>query len=249
MKLRYITCSDPRENISVPSILNFAERYPMVELGIQAHPGPMSYNGRRNAWFKQIVYICSQMSIQPNIALHINYEWCDCMCHGVIPLEIIDFINARNKITNTPVIKRIQLNIGDRTNIFNPEELAKLIKQQNDQEFILPYNEKVAPQIEQLKSTGAKFSLLFDASYGAGIEPKKWQSPAYKDIPNGYAGGLGPGNIAKNLNKINKVVPENYETWIDAEGRLRDTYTTFSFSLNLAERYVQEALAWQKIKG
>ena len=191
MKLKYITCSDPQENISVPSILNFAERYPMVELGIQAQPGPMSYDGRRNAWFKQIVYVCSQMSIQPNIALHINYEWCDCMCHDVIPLEIAEFIQARNKLTGEPVIKRIQLNIGDRTNIFNPDALAKLIKRQKDQEFILPYNEKVAPLIKQLKPTGAKFLLLFDTSYGAGIEPESWQPPVYKDIPTGYAGGSG----------------------------------------------------------
>ena len=248
MKLRYITCSDPRENISVPSILNFAEKYPMVELGIQAHSGPMSYNGPRNSWFKQIVYVCSQMPIQPNIALHINYEWCDCMCRGIIPLEISDFVHARNKFTDAPVIKRIQLNIGDKTCLFNPDELAKLIKRQNDQEFILPYNKKVAPQIEQLKSTGAKFSLLFDGSYGAGIEPEKWQSPVYEDIPNGYAGGLGPGNVAKNLDKINNVVPKNYETWIDAEGRLRDEYATFSFSLNLAEKYIKEAIAWQRTK-
>lgn len=246
MKLKYITCSDPREDTSVRSILNFVEKYPISELGVQAHPGPMSYKGRRRGWFNQIMFLCEQMSKQPNIALHINYEWCDCMCQGIIPYEIDKWIHANNEISGEPIIKRIQLNIGDKTDFMNPEKLSELIKHHDKQEFILPYNPKVARQIESLKRTGAKFSLLFDGSYGAGISPEKWEKPVYEDIPNGYAGGLGPGNIAINLNKINKLLPKDYETWIDAEGRLRDTYETYSFSLGLAERYVQEAIKWQK---
>lgn len=246
MKLRYITCSDPRENISVPSILKFAAEYPMIEIGVQAHPGPMSYHDRRNTWFNQIVWTSQGMSTPPNIALHMNYEWCDCMCRGIIPLEAEKWLHARNEITGKPVIQRIQLNIGDSTYLFNAEKLSELINQHSDQEFILPWNQKVARQIQQLKETGAKFSLLFDASYGAGIEPDKWRKPVYNDIPNGYAGGLGPGNIARNLNKINKILPKEYETWIDAEGRLRDIYDTCSFSLNLAEKYVQEVISWQQ---
>lgn len=244
MKLRYITCSDPREDLSVISLLNFTEKYPISELGVQAHPGPMSYKGRRYGWFNQMIFSCSNMPTPPNIALHINYEWCDCMCRGTVPIELQRWIDARNEITKDPVIKRIQLNIGDNTWSFDPVKLANLIQEHKDQEFIFPYNQRVALQIEQLKATGAKFSLLFDGSYGAGISPDKWQKPVYEDVPNGYAGGLGPGNVAIQLNKINKILPHDYETWIDAEGRLRDIYDTQSFSLGLAERYMQEAIKW-----
>ena len=245
MQLRYITCSDPREDLSVYSLINFTTKYPISELGVQAHPGPMSYKGRRNGWFNQMVFTASNMPTPPNIALHINYEWCDCMCRGVVPIEIQNWINARNEITKEHVIKRIQLNIGDNTHSFEPEKLAKLIQEHADQEFILPYNQHVAPEIARLKATGAKFSLLFDGSYGAGISPEKWGKPVYDDVPNGYAGGLGPGNVAIQLNKINKVLPADYKTWIDAEGRLRDIYDTQSFSLGLAERYIYEALKWR----
>ena len=244
MKLRYITCSDPREDIPVESMLNFTEKYPIAEIGVQAHPGPMSFNEHRHRWFNQIVNNAQNMPTPPNIALHINYTWCDYMCEGLVPYELDWWLRITNSYTNKPVIKRIQLNIGDYSDKFDIKKLTALMEKHKNQEFIFPWNKGVAKKIEMLKQTGAKFSLLFDGSYGAGIEPNAWYAPVYKDVPNGYAGGLGPDNVAKNLDKINEILPKNYETWIDAEGKLRDKQTTGSFTLELAEKYLQNALAW-----
>ena len=118
------------------------------------------------------------------------------------------------------------------------------MKHHPKQEFIFPWNEHTAKKIEMLKQTGTKFSILFDGSYGAGIEPDSWKKPVYEDVPNGYAGGLGPENVAKNLDKINAILPENYTTWIDAEGKLRNRETTGSFTLELADKYVKNTLVW-----
>lgn len=244
MKLRYITCSDPREDIPVESMLNFTAQYPISEIGVQAHPGPMSFDRGRNKWFGEIIKKAQDMQNPPNIALHINYLWCDFMCEGLVPNELDWWLRVPNIYTGLPIIKRIQLNIGDYSNKFDEKKLATLINRHQKQEFIFPWNKHTAKNIEKLKKTGAKFSLLFDGSYGAGIEPCAWYTPVYNDIPNGYAGGLGPDNVAKNLDKINAILPRNYETWIDAEGKLRDRCTTGSFTLELAEKYLQNALAW-----
>ena len=244
MKLRYITCSDPRENISTESLLNFATKYPIAEFGIQAHPGPMSQGYGRNVWFNQIIKQAENISNPPNIALHVNYHWCDYMCSGFVPYELDWWLRVTNSYTNQPVIKRIQLNIGDYTTEFDAKKLADLIKKHPNQEFIFPWNTRVADKIDLLKNTGAKFSLLFDTSYGAGISPTNWTKPVYKDVPNGYAGGLGPDNVATNLDKISQILPQDYATWIDAEGKLRDPKTTRSFTLEKAEKYLQNALAW-----
>lgn len=244
MKLRYITCSDPREDIPVESLLNFTAKYPIAEIGVQAHRGPMSFEKGRNKWFGEIMKKAQNMPTPPNIALHINYTWCDYMCEGLVPNELDWWLRVPNTFSGQPVIKRIQLNIGDLTNSFDANKLSVLINRHPKQEFIFPWNERTARKIEKLKETGAKFSLLFDGSYGAGIEPNTWYAPVYKNIPNGYAGGLGPDNVAKNLDKINAILPQGYETWIDAEGKLRDRHTTGSFTLELAEKYLQNALAW-----
>ncbi len=244
MNLRYITCSDPREDIPAESLLNFTNQYPIAEIGVQAHLDSMISWRPRNIWFNQIVALSKNMPTPPNIALHINYQWCDCMCEGLVPHEVKRWLSESNVYTKQPVIKRVQLNVGDYTHCFSPKGLAKLIAAYPNQEFIFPWNEKVAPQIGQLKKTGARFSLLFDGSYGEGIEPESWRAPVYNDIPHGYAGGLGPNNVAENLDKINAVLPPDYTTWIDAEGKLRDRRTTGSFTLELAEKYMQNAMNW-----
>ncbi len=239
-----MTVSDPREDISVESLLNIAEKYPLVEFGIQAHPYAMSRGQARNIWFDKIVKTFQNMPKQPNLALHINYDWCNYICTGIIPHELDWWLRVPNAYTDLPVIHRIQLNIGDFAYDFDAKKLAYLIAAHPNQEFILPFNNGTKYKAEKLKQTGAKFSLLFDDSYGAGITPNKWNAPVYEDIPHGYAGGLGPDNIAQNLDKINSVLPENYETWIDAEEKLRDRKTTRVFTINLAEKYLQNALGW-----
>ena len=244
MKLRFITCSDPRENIPVESILNFATKYPISEIGLGAYPASMLFNKYYHIWFDKIIRNAQNMPTPPNIALHINHSWCDQMCKGVIPHELDWYLQVTNVHTKQPVIKRIQLNTTDYSRKFDPKGLVALISQQKDQEFILLWNERMTREIGILKQTGAKFSLLFDGSNGTGIEPNAWHTPTYNDIPNGYAGGLGPDNITKNLDKINAILPKNRPTWIDAKGKLCDKETTFSFTLELAEEYVKNTLAW-----
>ncbi|MFQ6703913.1 MAG: hypothetical protein ACLRFP_02410 [Alphaproteobacteria bacterium] len=41
MKLKYITCSDPREHNSIKSIMELA-RMPNAEIAVQCHPSKMS---------------------------------------------------------------------------------------------------------------------------------------------------------------------------------------------------------------
>lgn len=245
MDLQYITCSDPRSDIPVQSMINFAMKYPLVEFGVQAHPGPMSYGHSRNIWFNKFVELSKNMNVQPNIALHINYQWCDSMCDGVVPEQLSNWLNMVNVHSGKNVVQRIQLNIGDGTRCFDAQKIADLIKKFPNQKFIFPWNNITAKSIDALKQTDAKFLLLFDGSYGAGICPTKWTGPVYNDVPNGYAGGLGPKNVAENLDKINDILPSDYQTWIDAEGKLRDRYTTGAFSLDLAEKYVKNAMCWK----
>ena len=151
MKLRYITCSDPREDIPVESLLNFTEKYPIAEIGVQAHPGPMSFDRARNKWFGEIIKKAQNMPTPPNIALHINYHWCDHMCEGFIPNELDWWLRVPNAYTGQPVVKRIQLNIGDYTNKFDVKKLNELMNQHKKQEFIFPWNNRVANKIETLK--------------------------------------------------------------------------------------------------
>ena len=61
---------------------------------------------------------------------------------------------------------------------------------------------------------------LYDLSGGAGIVPDSWpvQVPG---IYSGYAGGLGPGNVLAEVERINKSAREDGLAWIDMETKVR----------------------------
>jgi len=61
-------------------------------------------------------------------------------------------------------------------------------------------------------------ALLIDASGGRGISPKVWQHPTTHK-PVGFAGGLGPDNMAFELQRIALIANDPW--WVDMEGKLR----------------------------
>lgn len=244
MNLKYITCSDPREGVKLDDLKQLTQISPKVEIGMQSHPSTMTRGMDRHAWFNKFVEWAEHQTSPVNIAMHVNYQWCDAMCSGKIPIEIARWMHLRNKNTGAPLIKRWQLNIGDSTKNFNADEVAKLIEAFPENNFILPYNAKVADKIKQLYKTQATFALLYDSSYGYGISPEKWDAPVYTDVPMGYAGGLSQANIAGHLEKISKVLPPHYTTWIDAEGQLMKPNTR-TWDMERVFGYVKNALVWE----
>lgn len=244
MNLRFITCSDARENLSPVQVVDLLKISPLAELGVQAHAPRMSYGEPRYTWMQRVCEVAKISRTPVNIAIHVNFTWCNDICVGIVPSEINSLLRHKNSYTFQPVVSRIQLNIDENTKMFDAEKLAKIIKGWKKFEVILPFNKITKPHIEELKKTGAQFSLLFDGSYGAGILPEKWDKPAYNDIAFGYAGGLSPDNVKENLDKISQILPTNYDTWIDAEGQLRDRYGAMDISL--ARDYLNNALDWYK---
>ncbi len=245
MQLKYITCSDPRENVSYINLYFLSMLSPKVEFGIQAHPSAMAEGLPRNQWFN---YILKRKNDRFNLALHINYQWCDDICSGIIPPEILQWLNTYKLSNQGPMIKRIQLNIGDRTvKTLDVPKLAKVIQSFPDREFIFPYNVRTKDVIEKLNNTGVSFSLLYDSSYGRGICPNAWDGPVYENHVQGYAGGLCGENIKQNLKKISEKLPENYETWIDAEGKLMAPGTRH-MDFNRARNYILGALEFEQTR-
>ena len=245
MIIKYITCSDPHEDVSHSDVLRLLRYAPQVEIGMQALPASMSTGKPRNKWFNGLLQLVQNIDMRLNVAVHVNYQWCDEICSGKIPGEIQQWMGMRRAFERTPVIKRWQLNIGDNTKNWDTRAVAKLISDHPEHEFIFPYNDTVRNKIDELNKTGVPFSLLYDSSYGYGKLPEQWNPPVYDNHMMGYAGGLSPENIAENLDKIAQQVPENYRMWIDAEGRLMRPGTR-EFDPQRALTYIKNTLAWNK---
>lgn len=79
---------------------------------------------------------------------------------------------------------------------------------------------------------------LFDLSHGGGVLPAKWPEPFDDEPMHGYAGGLGPHNLADELPKILKVAGKT-DVWIDMETMVR---TEGQFDLKKCRQCVEIAL-------
>lgn len=75
---------------------------------------------------------------------------------------------------------------------------------------------------ELWQPSGRRFACsgLFDRSHGAGVLPGEWPQ-ASTDIPCGWAGGLGPQNLAEEIPKITAKAWAAQNFWIDMETWVR----------------------------
>lgn len=71
--------------------------------------------------------------------------------------------------------------------------------------------------------------VLFDASGGRGLERQDWPTHLV-GWDCGYAGGLGPDNLRRELPRI-AAAAGPYPFWIDMESKLRDENDRFSIGL------------------
>ncbi len=242
MKLKYITCSDPRNYNSIYDLFDLWDIDPRVEIAVQMHPGKVSPDTERYKWIEHIVHDLYGFP-RKNFAIHVNNDWCDDICNGKIPDALKPLFDAYSYRLQ-PIAKRIQLNMPQKTaENFNPQKLNKVIKYYDDKEFIIQYKPITVNAVQQLHKIGANFSLLFDASGGRGESPKSWQKPVYPYFhPQGYSGGMSPENVADNLTKISRVAGA-HDIWIDADGKLK---TDDKFDVMRAKQYIQNALRWDK---
>ena len=250
MNIEYITCSDMREHNDIDEIINLGKKYPMAEFAIQAHPSKFSPYMPRYVWFDTLVHAARVNTIK--LAMHVNSEYRTELCHGNIPYSLRKLWEIRRD-NGTPVIGRVQINIngGNDRYKFYADKVADIIRAYPGIKFIFQYAPEQYERISKLDKRHVSFALLYDASGGRGISPEMWDAPVFQNHQMGYSGGMSPDNVVNNLNDINEILPMDYSTWIDAEGKLKspDDNGKKLFDTTLAEKYIKNACAWQMKNG
>lgn len=107
-------------------------------------------------------------------------------------------------------VQRIQVN-----GRFNPDQIEQICELYPRHIIITQHNYLNA---DLLKVRAPNHALLIDGSGGAGKSPDEWVAPE-TDKAVGFAGGLGPDNLARELEKIQKVARRGW--WVDMESKLR----------------------------
>lgn len=114
-------------------------------------------------------------------------------------------------------VGRIQVN--GAVSIFELDQIGRRFP---DQQIITQHteaNRDLRWSRARLADLGANHALLVDGSGGRGISPENWPLVS-TDKRVGFAGGLGPDNLATELLRIKEVSGGHW--WVDMESKLRD---------------------------
>ncbi len=235
MKLQYCSITGADDAVDVNDLTVVATQYPFVEWAIlllRARAGQNRFP--TTGWIENF----TANTKGQNKAMHL----CDDAFLGFITKDpvVLELMSG---------FQRIQLNLkfGDVEGKYDPAELVARVKESPQWQFILQYTPEkqgLLPLFSDVKN----HAVLFDASAGRGINPGAWDAPLSGHFC-GYAGGLNPDNVGKNLEMIARAAA-GHVTWIDMETGVR-TDDKFDFAkvnrvLKTAEPYTTGAQAAPK---
>lgn len=207
MKLDRVTITGADESINPQHLKDISKEYPFVEWGIL-------YSIKRNRngapRYPQQKWIEELRDINEN-SMRLSIHLC-----GRVVRDLVTNARWQIPISILKGFQRAQLNFhGERLDFH--EDFVN----------VLPYRQKFIFQMDGINDNiiykglylGRDVVPLFDNSHGAGVLPNTWSKPI-AGIYNGYAGGLGPKNLKKQLDKIAQVV-KSERIWVDMETKVR----------------------------
>jgi hypothetical protein len=232
MILEQITFTGADDRTSIRELADISKQHQHVEWGILNSRHALK--GLSLPLLPGLSWVDKFLETDTTRCLHICGELCRKFIAGYG--DFIDVFGA----DRLRQFQRIQLNFHDSDEkLLNVPALRALLETHRliDTEIIVPVGQENLRAIREMRQAGIKAIILFDESRGAGIRPDGWPEPI-ADIKCGYAGGLAPNNIRRELGKISLVTPSSYTTWVDMERRVREGKT---FALDKVAKCITES--------
>ena len=190
-----ITLTGADERTPIPELQRLVKEYPSLEIGMLYTAKPEGRN-RYPSWDW---LVDTSAALAGRCALHV--------CGRIARIELI-----QGQLCGvTQYASRIQIN-----GLLDNGELHEACE--TFRRHVVITQDKADNRYLRLTRNVNNHALLVDGSGGRGIAPSEWVRPnTWKDI--GFAGGMGPDNLAEELPKIAAVATGNW--WIDMENNLR----------------------------
>jgi hypothetical protein len=232
-----VTVTGADNSVKPEDLIPLTEEFPFVEWGILASQrGTVEHYGTKRSpplpWLARLRELHSQGKF-PQLSLHLCGAWVRQLLLGnlVVPPVLL------------PGFRRIQLNFHAEGAKCDVEKFAKALADPlfAGRDFIFQLDG--ASGNEYLEAVLGEDVLgcygLFDVSGGRGILPTAWPKPQMIDVVpgehgegeeyhayTGYAGGLGPDNLAAEIPKILAAAAGDEHThegriWLDMETLVR----------------------------
>ena len=206
MRIKYCSITGADDEVDIEHLSIIAKKHPFVEWAVLLLP---EWEGQPRfptmGWIRTFV----KKYRGENIALHFCGQ------------ALLDFIAGKEAVLELMSgFGRIQLNLefGNMEGKFDPAALTARVKSFSGREFIIQYGRDRESLLSLLKDM-PNHAVLFDKSAGSGFCPDSWDAPL-KGHFCGYAGGLTPDNLKRNLGLIS-CAAAGQTTWIDMESGVR----------------------------
>jgi hypothetical protein len=211
--IKIVTITGADDSIRPEALIELTVRFPFVEWAILFSRSSQGQNRFPSLeWVKQLVHLKATVAPQMKLSAHL----CGAYVRELLNGEI-DFINEIGEVW--PAFERVQINTHGQPHIYRGPVMIEALNIWPDKEFIFQYDEVNKTPLMLAHQAGVNCSALFDLSHGAGVLPSSWPLPM-AGIKCGYAGGIGPENIADQLYKIMPLV-EGLDSWVDMETKVR----------------------------
>lgn len=226
MQVSTVTLTGADDGVSQQSLADLSHQFPFVEWAILFSPsrqGSDRYPSRE--WIEGLVEVAKQYKIDNgvsmNLAAHLCGEYSRQFLRGFSEVWVEEWPELSRHF------QRIQLNISDF--LFTDTEFLGLAKSSSQGEVswkeVIVQTRRPFERATYISSANScdlgQISLLYDASGGKGLSPKKWPKPPSANVRFGFAGGIGPHNVEEVLGEIKKFVTL-HDSWIDMETGARD---------------------------
>lgn len=206
--LHCVTITGADNSIEPSELVALSKRFPLVEWGILFSP---------ERWgtprYPSLGWVAELSDLAKTESLSLSAHLCGRFARNALAAE---WSWQRALIGHDFSFGRVQINCAH-----NPEpSITTMLREwPTTQRVIVQCSDKNLDWVEGAIEDGARCDVLFDGSGGRGVLPRGWPRAIERTLC-GYAGGLGPLNVADNLPCIAEAAGGS-SFWIDMESRVR----------------------------
>lgn len=217
--IKIVTITGADNSVDPVELFKLSDKYPFVEWAIlvsRTSSGTRRFPPFR--WIDKLIELNTEHILSGKPSINLSMHLCGSYVRELLTGKD-EFIEE--ELTDTwNAFSRVQINTHAEPHKINTLPLAEALGNYPDKEFIFQYDGVNADELLALPfMEGTKYSALFDLSHGTGVLPESWPD-MLPGVKCGYAGGIGPDNIADQMALINSKVG-TVDTWIDMETKVR----------------------------
>ncbi len=239
-KLERVTMTGADDSVKPEELVKLSQEFPFVEWGIL-----LSRKQEGNARFPSGDWIYKLSELMGDHGLDEPVHTAGHLC-GFYLRQLLAEGDLGCPHFSHGIFERVQLNFhGEAQFVRSPEFLHGLRMIRRSRRDILFQIDGLNDVLyRQAKADGnLRVYPFFDKSHGAGVVPGTWPSPI-DDKYCGYAGGLGPDNLAVEIERIHAAAGER-TIWIDMETKVRSEDGK-RFDLDKVRACLEIAKPWVK---